>query len=168
MTYCSARLTKDHNVEAFDCGIESLNSWLQNGALKAEKAYTARTYVWTDSPTSADVCAYFAFAPTGIIREELSSGQAGGQSGFIPGYLLARLALTENLHGDGLGTDLLIDAIGRVVGAAEVSAGRLIVVDAINERAVAFYMRHDFQPVKLTPNRLVMKIATARRIMGVT
>ncbi|MEV7043876.1 GNAT family N-acetyltransferase [Amycolatopsis sp. NPDC051061] len=167
MTYHSTRLKDEHDVEAFDCEVESLNSWLRNEARKAEKAYTARTHVWTDGPDEVEVRAYFAFAPTALIRGELSSGQAGGQSGMIPGFLLGRLALDKSLRGQGLGTELLVDAIGRLVGAAEVSAGRLIVVDAIDDGAAAFYRKYGFTPVKLTLNRLVMKMATARDAMGV-
>jgi hypothetical protein len=45
--------------------------------------------------------------------------------------------------------------------AAEAHRGRLIVVDAIDDRATAFYRRHDFTPVKGNPGGLVLKIATA-------
>ncbi|WIX85843.1 hypothetical protein [Amycolatopsis sp. DG1A-15b] len=140
---------------------------MRNEARRAEKAYTARTHVWTDDPDSVEVRAYFAFAPTAIARDELSSGQAGGQSSMVPGFLLGRLALDKSLQGQGFGADLLVDAIGKLVGAAEVSAGRLIVVDAIDEKAADFYRKYHFTPVKLTPNRLVMKMATARSAMGV-
>jgi hypothetical protein len=39
----------------------------------------------------------------------------------------------------------------------------LIVVDAIDDEAAAFYRRHGFAPVKGSPNRLVLKISTVRR-----
>ena len=164
--YHSTSLTNDHDTEKFDCGVDSLNTWLRNDAMRAQRADTARTYVWTEGPEAHDVLAYFSFAPTSVAREQLTSGQAGGQSGHIPAYLLARLALGLNLHGQGLGTQLLVDAIGRLVGASQVYAGRLIVVDAIDDDAVAFYVKHDFRPVKATPRQLVLKMATARKAMG--
>jgi len=48
----------------------------------------------------------------------------------------------------------------------------LIVVDAIDEAAAAFYARHDFRSVRgdagpAYPRRMVMKIATARSVLGV-
>jgi GNAT superfamily N-acetyltransferase len=36
----------------------------------------------------------------------------------IPGYLIARLALSQALHGQGLGTHLLLDALERLDAAA--------------------------------------------------
>lgn len=86
---------------------------------------------------------------------------AGGVS-VIPAYLLARLALDRSLHGQGLGGELLHDALNRIVEAAEVASGRLIVVDAIDDDAAKFYRKYDFQPVKDNPRRLVIKIATVR------
>ncbi|MEV7042698.1 hypothetical protein [Amycolatopsis sp. NPDC051061] len=51
----------------------------------------------------------------------------------LPGHLLARLALNRSLHGQDLGTDLLLDAIGRIVGVADLAAGRLLAVDALDD-----------------------------------
>lgn len=166
MTYHSTYLQEHQDFSTFDCGTESLNAWLKQDAIRAQKADTARTYVWTTTPHDDTVRAYFTFAPTAVVREDVSSGQAGGQSGLIPAYLLARLALDLRLHGQGLGSELLVDAIGRLVGASEVAAGRLIAVDAIDDRAITFYRKHDFTPVSVTPKRLIMKMKTARRLMG--
>jgi GNAT superfamily N-acetyltransferase len=142
---------------------------LRHEARRAGQADTARTYVWTEEDDNEnDVVAYFSMAPTVVVREELTQSQAGGYTFAIPGFLLARLALDVTLHGQGLGTELLLDAISRMVGAAEVSAGRLIVVDAIDDRAAEFYTKHDFVAVKGNPHRLILKMATARNVMGIT
>jgi GNAT superfamily N-acetyltransferase len=167
VNYRSRSLGAHHDIETFDCRVEALNSWLCTAARRAQKADTARTYVWTTAEDPARVVAYFSIAPTMVAREELSQSQAGGYSFPIPAYLLARLALDQSLHGKGLGGELLVDAVGRMVGAAEAYGGRLIVVDAIDENAATFYRRHDFVPVKGNPHRLVLKIATARKAMGV-
>jgi GNAT superfamily N-acetyltransferase len=166
VTYHSTRLEATHKLEAFDCGVESLNRWLLLEAMRAQKADTARTYVWTQTDDDHEVLAYFSIAPTGIIRHEVSSGQAGGQSGFIPAYLLGRLALDIRLQGQGLATELLIDALGRIIGASEITAGRLIIVDAIDDRAKTFYTKRGFTPVKTRPNRLAIKVSTVRRLFG--
>lgn len=84
----------------------------------------------------------------------------------IPAYLLARLALDVRLQGQQLGSELLIDALGRLVGAAEITAGRLILVDALDDRAASFYMKHEFTPIKTNPMRLVIKVSTVRRLLG--
>lgn len=162
--WTSAALTTAHDLARFDCGNDVLNDWLKNQAARSQQANTARTYVWT-AVSDPVVLAYYSIAPTQIVRAELSSGQAGGYS-VVPAYLLARLALDRSLQGQGLGAELLVDALQMIVNAASVGGGRLIVVDAIDDVAAKFYRYHDFQPVKGNPHRLVMKISTARQALG--
>ncbi|MQY24621.1 N-acetyltransferase [Nocardia aurantia] len=164
----STRLTGEHDVSQFDCGNEVLNKWLQIKALSADKGMTSRTYVWLfdDDPTA--VKAYYAIAPTSVNRAEdgLSSGAAGGMQS-VPAFLLAKFALDSSIQGRGYGTDLLIDAVSKIIGAAQVSGGRLIVVDAIDEAAFNFYKKYSFIPVQKTPGRLVMKMTTALGAFGI-
>jgi predicted N-acetyltransferase YhbS len=164
--WLSASLSDAHDLTGFDCGNDELDGWLRNQALRAQRANTARTYVWT-SRENAHVVAYYSIAPTQILRDSLSGSQAGGYS-TVPAYLLARLALDHSLPGQGLGSELLVDALGTIVRAAKLSGGRLVVVDAIDDAAAAFYRHHDFQPVKGNPRRLVMKVATAQHALDVT
>jgi GNAT superfamily N-acetyltransferase len=160
--YVSRRLTEEHQLDRFDCGHPVLDDWLQREAMRAQRQDTARTYVWTLS-TQPWVVAYYSIAPTTVRRGDVSRSMSGGVS-VIPAYLLARLALDRQLHGQGLGAELLMDALGVIVKAAGMSAGRLIVVDAIDEAAHAFYTHHDLRPIE-GGMRLVMKISTARKLI---
>lgn len=159
-------LSERHNLSAFSCGVESLDIWLRTHAVRAGRADTARTYVWTE-PGSLTVVAYYAIAPTQVRRGDVSRAMTGGIS-VIPGYLLARLAIDRSLRGRGLGGQLLRDALEVIVSAAAQAAGRLIVVDAIDDVAAAFYRHYDFRPVAGNPRRLVMKITTARQALSPT
>jgi GNAT superfamily N-acetyltransferase len=160
----STLLTEDHDLDSFDCGVDSLDQWLRDQAFRAQRSDTARTYIWT-APGSPVAVAYYAITPSQARRDEVPRSMSGGV-GIIPAYLLARLALDRSLRGQGLGAQLLLDAIERIVQAADAAAGRLIAVDAIDDHAAAFYARHDFQPVIGNPHRLVMKVATARKALG--
>jgi GNAT superfamily N-acetyltransferase len=162
-TWVSSQLRPDHELATFDCGNPTLNAWPREQSHRAQAAGTARTYVWTDE-NSTVVRAYYAVAPTQMLRGELTRTQSGGYS-VVPAYLIARLAVDRRLHGQGLGAELLLDAVEKVVHAAATGGGRLIVVDAIDEAAESFYRHHDFTPVRNSPHRLVMTIATARRTL---
>ncbi len=163
-TWASRRLAERHDLSQFDCGVTALNQWLSGQAREAQARGTAATYVWTAVGTS-QVVAYYAIAPHQVRREQVASAMAGGIT-MIPAYLLARLALDVALHGQGLGAELLHDAMDRIVTAADAVSGRLIVVDAIDDAAAAFYRHHDFQPVRDNPRRLVVKISTVRKAIG--
>lgn len=164
MSYQSGELGPDHRVDSFDCGKDDLNTWLTRNARRAQRAGTARVYVWThaDDPTGT-VVAYFALCPTEVVRDDdgLSRGMAGGHSR-IPGYLMARLAVDRTLHGQGVGGQLILDAMTRIVAAAAIGGGRIVVVDAIDDDAARFYRRFGFVPVRHRPLRLVLKVSDAR------
>lgn len=163
--YVSVALSSAHDVAAFDCGTPSLNNWLTGHGLRAQEAGTARTFVWVTEDDPATVWAYFSLAPTEVAREVLSSSLASGYN-TIPAYLLARLAVHKDLHGIGYGGQLLVDALSRAARAAESSGGRLVVVDALDESAARFYEHYDFTPIKSDPHRLVLKIASVRKFLG--
>ncbi|WP_067694209.1 GNAT family protein [Actinoplanes awajinensis] len=163
--WVSRELQPQHDLAGFDCGKEPLNAWLTQQSRRAQEAGTARTYVWTASGSDT-ARAYYSIAPTQVVRDGLTRSQTGGYS-IIPAYLLARLAIDQSLHGRGLGAELLFDAVDRMVRAAAIGGGRLIVVDALDDNAAKFYLRHDFTPIKNNPRRLVMTMATARAALGV-
>jgi GNAT superfamily N-acetyltransferase len=159
--FSSAALDDYHQLDKFDCGVPSLNEWLVAQAYRAKESGTAKTYVWTHMGGD-QVIAYYPIAPHLVSRNEVSGGLAGGVSA-IPGYLLARLALDGSMQGHGLGGQLLRDALERIIQAAAIGSGRLIVVDAIDDQASGFYRKFGFRPVKDNPRRLVHKIATVRK-----
>jgi GNAT superfamily N-acetyltransferase len=162
--WISSRLNDEYDLSTFDCSEPTLNEWLTGQARRAHESGTARTWVWA-APGDLKVVAYYSVCPTVVDREQISGNLAGGFTK-IPAYLLARLALDVSLHGQGLGSDLLVDALSLMVKGAMDLGGRLIVVDAIDDKAAAFYQHHDFQPVKGNPHRLVIKVATAAKALG--
>lgn len=167
MTWVSTGIADHHQLDEFDCGVASLNRWLLETARRADQQDTARTYVWTEQGQSR-VMAYFAITPTQVDREDdgLSRGASGGLDR-VPAFLIAKLAVDTSIAGHGNGRQLVVDAISRIVGAAQLGGGRLIVVDAIDDGAAAFYQKLDFIPVRNRPHRLYMKIATARIGLGI-
>jgi GNAT superfamily N-acetyltransferase len=158
MNWWSGRLGPEHETADFACGHEPLDRWLKSEAVRAEEAGISATTVWTPAGERR-VVAYYSVAPTQIRREELPKGMSGGYSS-IPGYLLGRLALHQDLQRQGLGGQLLLDALEVIVAAAAHSAGRVIVVDAIDGAAARFYEHYGFTRIGAT-DRLALKVATA-------
>ncbi|MER7280823.1 hypothetical protein ABT369_40955 [Dactylosporangium sp. NPDC000244] len=165
-TWESGPLRPEHELEGFDCTDEVLNNWLVHAARRVNDDGLLRVCVWT-APGSPAVKAYYAVMPHAVAKADLTSRQAKG-SDPVPGYLIAKLALHRDLHGDGLGGELLLDTLENVVQAAGTGGGRLIVVDAISDKAAGFYRHYGFKPVKLTERRLVMTIADARMSLGMS
>lgn len=137
----------------------TLDAWLRDHALRSDAAGIARTVVWTGSD-DLTVVGYHAVAPTQVTRVDIPGRSLTAGYTTIPGYLIARLALDGSVHKQGLGTELLYDALRRIVAAADRAGGRLILVDAIDEQARAFYRHHDFQEI-VGSARLVIKVSAA-------
>lgn len=163
--FVSTALAEAHEVSTFDCGVESLNTWLAQQAHRAQQAGTARTFVWATEQDPETVWAYYSLAPTELTRESLPRSLSSGYS-TVPGYLLARLAVHTNLRGLGDGSEILVDALTRAARAADAGGGRLVVVDALNDAAASFYRHHDFTPIKGNPQRLVLKMTNVRKLLG--
>ena len=157
--YLPERLTARHDLAAFDCGVPSLNDWLQRTALTAQAKGVTVTDVWADA---GRVVAYYSVSPTAVVSDGLSRRATTGLD-VVPGYLLGRLALDRSLHGQGLGERLLVHALERIVRAADEGGGRLVVVDAIDDAAAGFYEHFGFQPIPATM-RLFLKVSTMRNI----
>jgi predicted GNAT family N-acyltransferase len=162
--WISQPLGEQHDVTRFSSDNRTLDRWLQHDALRAHRAGISRTTVWT-APAQPAVVAYHAIAPTQVARTELPSRSLSAGYSRIPCYLIGRLALDHALHGQGLGTQLLLDALERIVEASERAGGRVIVVDAIDEAAHGFYRHHGFHAIQHS-NRLVMKLATAAALVS--
>ena len=83
----------------------------------------------------------------------------------IGAVLLGKLAIDERLHKQGLGRDLLFDALDRSLTASQHVAAYTMVVDAIDDDAVAFYRRFEFEPFPDTSHRLFLPLAMhAKRV----
>jgi len=157
-------LDKGHDLSTFTCGNAELDEWLRAHALTAT-GHGTRTYVVVDDDN--EVVAYFAIAPHILDREDAPKRIARGAPRQIPAILLAKLALSTDVQGQGLGSELLVRALHTIVDAARSAGGKLVVVDAIDDEAAAFYRHHDFVPVPQRPDRLVMKMSTAAKALGI-
>jgi GNAT superfamily N-acetyltransferase len=152
-------LDDHHDCSGFSSGHSTLDGWLRDHAVTADAKRQGRTYVW-HRPGDTAVVAYFTLSPHLLQRAELPRRLGRGDPDRIPSLLLARLALDQTLHGQGLGTELLLDALTRALGASNRVGGRYLVVDAIDDRAAAFYEHHGFHRVPGTAlRRLVRKVS---------
>jgi GNAT superfamily N-acetyltransferase len=136
------KLRRDHVLEDFDCGKEPLNRFLIRNALQSQQANASQTYLLI---TADRVIGYhtlvvgevaFAAAP-----ERLKKGLARHP---VPIMLLARLAVSQDYQGRGIGQALLKDALLRTLQAADIAGIRAFAVHAKGKEACAFYERFDF------------------------
>lgn len=154
-----------HDVSGFTSGNQDLDDWLCHHAPTATGQGT-RTYVLVDDGDS--VVGYFAIAPHLLERDDAPGPLVRGAPKQIPAILLAKLALDASVQGQGMGSALLVVALEVIVVAARRAGGRVVMVDAIDGSAQAFYEHHDFEPLPGQPHRLVMKLSSVAKALGIT
>jgi len=160
------RLSTDHRLDDFSSGNDDLDTWLRTSGQTSDRAGSARVYVRIDDGDAVD--GYFAIVPHVVRRSDLPPAVGRGSPDSVPGFLLARLALSGNSQGIGQGGELLVDALRVILDAIRIGGGRVIVVDAIDQRAHGFYEHFGFRPVPDDDGRLVMKASTAAASIGET
>lgn len=158
MEFTCEALRDEHHTAGFDSGQPTLDAWLRESARDSDGRNLTRTFVWHRGDKT--VVAYFTLMPYFIERQTLTKGQARGLPDRIPCFLLSRLALHRDLHGQRLGSQLLASALTRAATAARLTGGRYIVVDAIDDTAAAFYRHHGFTHIGDRTDRLILPTKT--------
>ena len=159
-----APLEKKHNRKDFDCGNEELNNYLKRYARQNDKLGINKTFVAIKPDTPLSVDGYYTISSSVIEFHSLPEEKRKRSPAYpIPAALIGRLAVDVSCQGEGLGTELLVDALLRTVKASSEIGIYAIRVDAIDDRAKEFYLKHEFIPFEDNPLSLFLPIKTVKQ-----
>jgi len=148
------KLRREHLLDSFDCGKEDLNRLLKRQAWNSPQAHSAQTYVLVKD---LRVLGYYSLAAGSVTHEEATERVRKGLARHpIPVILLARLAVDASVHGQGLGSALLKDALLRTAQAADTIGARALLVHAKDDGARAFYEHFTFEASPSDPYHLLL------------
>jgi len=160
MAHSISALTKAHDVNGFNSGVPELNAWLKSTAGQHQKKGISRTHVLTDDSAPAEIIGFFTMAIRIMTpRSELAMGMAKSLPANIPGYTLARLAISEAQKGKGYGQLLLSAAMTKAKATADDVGGFALFVDAKDDDAAHFYLHYGFTRLASKPLVLAMPLA---------
>ena len=138
-----AKLSTAHDPSSFDCGSEPLNRFLKLHALQGQRAGISQTYL---AVAGSEIAGYHTLVVGQIAHDEAPERLAKGIPRHpVPVIVLARLAVDRNWQGKGLGAALVVDAMRRVLQAAEIAGVRAVIVHATDEAAQRFYEHLGFK-----------------------
>lgn len=158
------KLKREHLLDSFDCGKDSLNRFLKRQAWNSQQANSAQTYVLAKELT---VLGYYSLAAGSVTHDDATERIKKGQARHpIPVILLARLAVDQSLQGKGIGPALLKDALLRAASAADTVGARALLVHAQDDNAKGFYEHFDFEPSPSDPYHLLLIMKDLLRIVG--
>jgi GNAT superfamily N-acetyltransferase len=154
-------IAKQHDRKGFDCGDSALNDFLSRYARQSHEQGSAKTFVAVDITNGARILGFYSIAPSAIAHDVVPAALTKGLARHeVPAFKLARLAVDVSIAGQGLGGQLLLSAARRCLRVASEGGGVLMLIDAKNERAAAWYARFGAEPVVSRPLTLVAPLAT--------
>ncbi len=159
-------LQNHHDTESFSCGNDTLDKWFRRIAKQHIRKGISRSFVAANPDNPQQVLGFYSLSVGETESGTLPIAVAKALPNKIPIVLLGRLAVATHVQGNGVGGILLIDALRRTVRVSSEVGISVILVDAKNKKATAFYEHFGFQVLPDSPQRLVLPIKTAAVLLG--
>ncbi len=160
---CEA-LGKQHDRQAFDCGVIALNNYLAKIASQDVKRKAAAVFVLSPSSEPSRVAGFYTLCSTSIELSSLPQELTKRLPRYpeVSAILIGRLA--RDVAFPGAGSLLLADALTRCVRVSAEIAASIIVVDSKGEAATNFYAQFGFISLPRIPHRMFLPMATAEKL----
>jgi predicted N-acetyltransferase YhbS len=127
---------------SFSCGKPDLDNWLKTQVRQQERINNTRTFLAVEN---SKVIGYYATTAYRLGLDEAAEMYGTGRRAYpIPAVLLARLAVDARYQGQGVGSRLLVHALGQVAEASRHIGFEVVVVHAIDKDVVTFYAQRGF------------------------
>jgi GNAT superfamily N-acetyltransferase len=149
------------DLAAFDCGKPPLNEFLKQRALKNE-GKASRTYIVT-AQTGEDtgkVVAYYTLAAGAVSHDNAPGWAKRNLPDPLPAVVLGRLTIDSKHQGKGIGKHLLREAMQRSLEFAAQVGVRVLIVHAIDDDAIGFYVPFGFRRFPTDGRTLFLPIET--------
>jgi ribosomal protein S18 acetylase RimI-like enzyme len=152
------------NRAVFSCAVEALDRYLRKQAGQDVSKHVAAAFVIT--PDGETIAGFYTLSAHRLNLGDLPDNVAKKLPRYpnVPATLLGRLAVSIDFRGRGIGELLLLDAFRRVLTNTQEVGSAVLVVDAKDEKAREFYLRHDFIVLPSQPNRLFYMVKTMEKL----
>lgn len=139
---------KRHDRARFACGESKLDVYLQKQAAQHHRDGIATTHVLVDDADPTSILGYYTLSAAQLLLTDLHEADRRRLPGYpVPAVRMGRLAVASNEQGKGYGEVLLANAVQRCLGLRAQLGIRVLLVDALHDKAAGFYLVYGFQPV---------------------
>ena len=150
------RISRSLAKRPFHCGKPSLDDYFKHYAQRNDVAGISRAFVALDE--AGEVAGYFTLCPGHVESPHWPESVRRGLGKYpLPVALIGKLAAREK--GKGVGSWLLRQAFEKVLLAGGEVAIFAVIVDALDDEALAFYRHVGFHQFLDEPMRLFLTVA---------
>lgn len=159
-------IQKDDAVAGFGCGKEPLDDFLKQRAVKNE-GRGSRTFVVLSQfgEDAGKVAAYYTLGAGAVNHEECPTWAKRNMPNPIPVIVLGRLAVDSAHQGKNIGKHLLREAMQRTLEASRHVGVRALIVHAIDDAAVSFYVPFGSQAFPIDGRTLFLPIESIAKAL---
>lgn len=137
-------LTREPDRKHFDCGDDSVTTFLREGALHDQKLLLSRTSVLIDEQADPTRIIGFHTLLVSTVGQETIPDDRSRIKRRIPVILLGQLGVDLGFQGMNYGNLLLTDVEFRVADISKHVGIRCLALDARNERLAKWYEKRGF------------------------
>jgi GNAT superfamily N-acetyltransferase len=159
-------LAPHHDRNSFTCGADSLDRYFRTQAGQDIRRKANGVFVLVEPERPAAVLGYYTLCATGLPAGDIpvAARKHVPRYPVVAAILIGRLAVSKPRQGPRLGAVLLADGVRRAYAGATIIGASMLVVDAIDARAAAFYEGHGF--VRLPDSlRLMLPMEVIKRLV---
>jgi predicted GNAT family N-acyltransferase len=152
-------IAKKHDRQGFDCGQPELNAFLRDYARQSHERGAAKTFLAIDDRDGKTVYGYYSLSPASVEYARTPEILRRGLGRYDIGvYRLGRLASRIDLHGKGLGGQLLLAAGRRCLRVAQEIGGTAMLIDAKDAQVATWYASYGALPLRDAPLTLLLPL----------
>jgi GNAT superfamily N-acetyltransferase len=137
---------KRHNRDGFMCGEPTLDAYLRQQAAQHHRDGISTTHVLVDDTKPACILGYYSLSAAQLLLTDLQEADRKHLPNYpVPAIRMGRMAVSASEQGKGHGDYLLAHAVARCLGLREQLGVRVLLVDALHEKAARFYRAYGFR-----------------------
>ncbi len=159
------KLHKRHDRAAFSCGVPGLDTYLHRFAGQNERTGISQHFVAVATTGDTKILGYYALSAASVAFDSIPEDLRKRLPRYpVPVAHLGRLAVDQSMQGQGLGEDLLIDALARIARVADDIGVHAVEVVAINKAARRFYLKYGFTPLADDEHHLYLPLSVVKKL----
>lgn len=151
-----------HHRDGFSCGEPSLDAYLRRQATQHHRDGISTTHVLIDSAAPTVILGYYSLSAAQLLLSDMQESDRKRLPGYpVPAIRMGRLAVSAAEQGKGHGDFLLAHAVARCLNLREQLGARVLLVDALNEKAARFYRAYGFREATTDAAALYLPLGRA-------